>query len=76
MPVKQLAQRFKLKACTLYRWIAKLDKVAPDLSVVPTQPKRHKKLHARAKDFILDYLEDAKVPIRAPALKEAIKSEV
>jgi len=73
VPVKQLAQRFRLKACTLYRWIAKLDKVAPDLTVAPAQPKRHKKLHARAKDFIIDYLEDTKVPIRVPALKQAIK---
>ena len=71
-----MAQRFRLKACTLYRWIAKLDKVAPDLSVVPTQPQRYKKLHDRAKDFIDDYLEEAKVPIQASSLRKAVKAEV
>ena len=76
VPIKQLAQRFRLKACTLYRWIAKLDKVAPDLSVVPTQPKRYKKIHKRAEDFIFQYLDEAKVPIQASSLREAIKSEV
>ena len=33
-------------------------------------------MHDRAKDFIHDYLEESKVPIQAPALRQAIKSEI
>ena len=33
-------------------------------------------MHDRAKDFIFDYLDAAKVPIRATDLKQAINSEV
>ena len=76
VPIKQLARRFGLKACTLYRWIAKLDKTAPNLSVISTKPKRFKKMHDRAKDFIDGYLEEAKVPIQVRAVKDAVKSEV
>ena len=33
-------------------------------------------MHDWVKDFIYDYLEESKVPIQAPALRQAIKSEM
>ena len=33
-------------------------------------------MHERSKDFIWNYLEEAKVPIQAKALRDAVKSEV
>ena len=76
MPINKLAKRFNLKACILYRWVSKLDKVAPDHNVMLTKTKKFKKMHERSKDFIWNYLEEAKVPIQAKALRDAVKSEV
>ena len=75
-PIKQLAQRFRLKSCTLYHWVDKLDKIAPNLTALPTQPHRFKKMHDRTKDFISDYIDEAKVPILVKGVKDAVKSEV
>ena len=38
--------------------------------------RKYKKIHNRARDYIDDYLESAKVPIQVPQLKHQIREEV
>jgi hypothetical protein len=45
----------------------------PDPSIAFKERRRFRKMHARSKDFIDDYIENAVVPIQVPELKKAIK---
>lgn len=63
VPILQLAKRFKVSSNILYRESKKWKSGPSQPTQRALRSKRFKKIHPRAKDFIDDFLDSARVPI-------------